>query len=97
MGITAPMYVLPSSVILSQISVPGGGTLELYATHNGVGNEIVGRLVSAVAPYFEITQSGLFVPRGAPSTPLEGMVYYDSATHKLKVRGAAAWEVVTSV
>lgn len=33
----------------------------------------------------------VFVPGAAPSTPVEGLVYYDATSHALQVRGAAAW------
>lgn len=32
----------------------------------------------------------------AIATPAEGLVVYDITAHKLKVRTAAAWEVITS-
>jgi hypothetical protein len=35
-------------------------------------------------------------PAGAPASA-EGNVYYDNAVHKLKVRGAAGFETITSV
>lgn len=34
-------------------------------------------------------------PGIAPSS-VEGVVYYDSTAHKLKVRGASGWETVSS-
>lgn len=49
------------------------------------------------------TTSGLLFPRmtttqkNAISSPIEGLVVYDSTLHKLCVRTAAAWETVTSV
>jgi hypothetical protein len=36
-------------------------------------------------------------PTTAPGSPAEGFIYYDSASHKLKVRTAAAWETITSI
>jgi hypothetical protein len=38
----------------------------------------------------------VFTPSGAPASPTEGMLYYDSTAHKLKVYTGAAWETVTS-
>lgn len=35
--------------------------------------------------------------RDALTTPPEGLVIYNTTTHKLNVRVAAAWEAVTSV
>lgn len=58
--------------------------------------------VSALATFISTTQ-GLLVPvmtatqRDAIGTPAEGLVLYDVTGHKLNVRAAAAWEVVTSV
>lgn len=50
------------------------------------------------AEIFRIGQGGgiTFKPRAAPSSPVEGMLYYDSTAHKLKIRTAAGWETVTS-
>jgi hypothetical protein len=63
---------------------------------NGVGLIEVARLQSADDPYWQFTNMRL-LPGAAVGTPLEGFLYYDSASHKLMVRAAAGWETVTSV
>lgn len=36
------------------------------------------------------------IPSAAPSSPLEGMVYYDTTANKLKVYNGTTWETITS-
>lgn len=45
-----------------------------------------------------ITANGIVVPVLAsdPSSPTEGQLYYNTTSHKLKIRVAAAWETITS-
>lgn len=38
---------------------------------------------------------GYYFPTSEPAVG-EGYVYYDSTSHKLRVRGAAGWETITS-
>lgn len=81
-----------------------GGTANvanLSVTSNiASGNASLGNTVSA--NYFTATSiyANTFVQltplSTAPTSPSEGMIYYDSVAHKLKVRTASAWETITS-
>jgi len=80
-----------------------------FFTHN-TGGEIVGNLVvggSSIDASSQVevrsTTRGFLPPRmtttqkNAIATPAAGLVVYDTTLNKLCVRGAAAWETITSV
>ena len=77
-------------------SAGGSGQLLRFEFQNG------GDLVFydfAGVEIFRIGQGGgiTFKPRAtAPSSPVEGMEYYDSSLHKKRVYTGSAWETVTS-
>jgi hypothetical protein len=78
------------------VSNGAGTTGNIVVGTNSVGNP------SAVAQ-FESTTKGVLFPRmttvqkNAISLPPSGLVIYDTTLGKLCVRGAAAWETITSV
>jgi hypothetical protein len=52
-----------------------------------------------LAPYGGNVSVGsclIYTPTSAPSSPVEGMVYYDSSAHKLKVYTNSGWQTISS-
>jgi hypothetical protein len=73
-----------------------GYTVLFRARDTGVGLVDVAMLQSAADPYFQLTLGAVFAPIAQPAAPVEGWLIYNSASHKLQVRTAAAWETIVS-
>jgi hypothetical protein len=79
-----------------QISL-SGGTVSITATTNGANSD-----ASAILDV-QSTAKGVLFPRmtttqkNAIASPASGLVVYDTTLGKLCVRGAAAWETITSI
>lgn len=81
--------VLPQLTIITA----GGVDVVTNSVFPGVSGTVVGR---AYATFYHLFQPLLLNPAGTPAVPAEGMMYYDSTAHKLKVYTGAGWETVTS-
>jgi hypothetical protein len=84
-----------------QVSINGGSAdesvMSLYARSSGYrGLDIYESL--GATPTLSLYGGGYMTmaPRAEPSSPEEGMVYYDSTANKLKVYTGSAWETITS-
>lgn len=85
---------------MADVTINGTGTertpvrtdeFEMQATGGGTSAHCTGQhLVDMVIPVLTTTA------RDALASPPEGMLVYNSTTHKLNVRVAAAWEAITS-
>lgn len=84
----------------------GGPSANLRPRNLAVGTGVfIGTTSPAASAALQAdsTSTGLLPPRmttaqkNAISSPAEGLVVYDLTLHKLCVRGAAAWETITSV
>ena len=82
------------------------GTIILSGAANSInGNVLVGGTTNIASGAFQIesTTKGFLPPRmtttqkNAIASPASGLVVYDTTLGKLCVRGAAAWETITSV
>jgi hypothetical protein len=99
---TGALRVVGGVGIGNTLHVGGTATVAtLNVTGNTTsGNASLGNTVSA--NYFTATSiyADSFIKltplATAPTSPTEGMIYYDSVAHKLKVRTASAWEIITS-
>jgi hypothetical protein len=67
----------------SPITTSGTITVNLPANITATGSATLGTFLK-------------LTPGTAPASPTEGMVYYDSTAHKLKVYTGSAWETITS-
>ncbi len=85
---------------------PNGSTGRVFLCQDQGQGVVVGNDVSPDASAFfqaASTTRGALLPRmtttqkNAISSPAEGLIVYDTTLHKLCVRAAAAWEVITSV
>lgn len=72
-----------------------GGSFGFWARHTGGGHEEVAQVTGAPTSVFTL-KCALIFPRTEPANPAEGMLWYDSTAHKLKIRTAAAWEIINS-
>ena len=70
-------------------SATAGNNVNLDQSLNANGSVTANAHVTAVGYVY-------LVPAAAP-TSTEGFLYYDSAAHKLKIRGSAGFETITSV
>lgn len=95
--------------IYEPIEQDAGCSLNIVDTDNGNGLAIPRRFIvggtvlhASATVQVDSTTQGFLPPRmtttqrDAISSPAEGLVVYNSSTHKLNVRVAAAWEAVTS-
>ena len=94
------LYNPPS--ILASLTVTNGAVVfpntALYESAAGV--DIRDATLAGLRDFYARsvrTDSYLKVEPGTAPASQEGMVYYDSTAHKLKVRGAAGFETITSV
>lgn len=75
-------------------------TLLFKARDSGVGLAEVARLVGAADPYFQATLPMVLKPvatASLPSTPVEGMIGYDSTLDKITYRDAGSWQTLEPV
>ena len=87
-----------------------GGTLFVGGTANIATLSVTGNITSGNASLGNTVSANYFTATSiyansfikltplstAPASASEGMIYYDSVSHKLKVRTASAWETITS-
>ena len=66
------------------------------STPSVAGYDIAGGQQFIEASEIKTSTNIYIVPSTAPSST-EGKIYFDSTLHKLRIRGAAGWETVTSV
>lgn len=95
-----------SSIVGGSLDVSSGGitcgTITSSANVTAASGLVTGgTVVGTSAGTFStciITANGIIVPVLAsdPSSPTEGQLYYNTTSHKLKIRVAAAWETITS-
>jgi hypothetical protein len=78
-------YILPELVGAPTATTPDG-TEYVAVVQNGVAKKVSG---IEFMPRLTTTQRDAL-------TATEGMLIYNTSTHKLNVRGASAWEAVTS-
>ena len=81
-GMTTPYSIGIKKASVAFYSLVGTGAMKSDTEIDGT--------VDVVTPLLKMT------PSGAPAST-EGYFYYDSAAHKLKIRGAAGFETVTSI
>lgn len=97
---TTPVTASDYAVAISA----GAGTGSFVFSVNGLGNVNIGALTGNANAILDVqSTTKAFMPprmtttqRDAVASPTAGMVVYNSTTGKLNVRGAAAWEAVTS-
>lgn len=99
---TGALRVVGGVGIGNTLHVGGTATVATLSVTGNItsGNALLGNTVSA--NYFTATSiyADSFIKltplATAPTSPTEGMIYYDSVSHKLKVRTASSWETITS-
>lgn len=89
---------LASFAATGYINAGNGDTnaISIQARDSGVGLVEIAAWIGAADPYWRFTRDCQFFPKGQPGAPLEGMVIYNSATHKLQVYTGAGWETIVS-
>jgi hypothetical protein len=95
----------PNHEITTEFSVPAGtgpiSLSELLAAHGQASVEQFATLGALLAAESAARLAGpphkTTAERDAIVAPTEGMQVYNTTTHKLNIRGAAAWEEVTSI
>ena len=95
-GVGENLYVGGMANVTGTLKVVGDSTLGniVASTANVTGNTIA-NIINAETIYAN-TFIQLTPLATAPTSPSEGMIYYDSVAHKLKIRTASAWETITS-
>lgn len=95
-GVGENLYVGGMANVTGTLRVVGNSTLGniVASTANVTGNTIA-NIINAETIYAN-TFIQLTPLATAPTSPSEGMIYYDSVAHKLKIRTASAWETITS-
>ena len=99
---TGALRVVGGVGIGNTLHVGGTATVATLSVTGNItsGNASLGNTVSA--NYFTATSiyASSFIKltplATAPTSASEGMIYYDSVSHKLKVRTASGWETITS-
>ena len=84
-----------SSHVSGQFNSPKAGSIFEIGIGADVGNRC-NVFEAYCVNYVTINDVLRLNPSSTPSTPLEGMIYYDSTANKLKVYNGSSWETVTS-
>jgi hypothetical protein len=95
-GVGENLYVGGRANITNTLKVVGDSTFgNIVATTANVTGNTTANIINAETIYAN-TFIKLTPLSTAPTSPTEGMIYYDNVTHKLKVRTASTWETITS-